>query len=151
MTTLSLFKKDNQLFARTPEMELPVTIALARLSKGFDSEIAILNHDLEIALLDSLNDLDESSRCFAKEEIRKKYLIPEITRILKTEVFLGNRYIYTETDYGDRCFIVKNPCVSIRMVPPDGIFIRDTIGNLYRITTLSALDKNSRKELDKVI
>lgn len=151
MTTLSLFKKADQLFVRTPETELPVTVALARLSKGFNSEIAILNHDLEIAMLDSLDDLDESSQTLAIEEIKKKYLIPEINRILKTEVFLGNRYIYTQTDYGERCFIIKNPCVSIRMVPPDGMFIRDTIGNLYRISTLSALDKYSRKELDKVI
>lgn len=151
MTALSLFKKADQLFVRTPETEHPVTIALVRLSRGFNSEIAILNQEREIAMLDGLDELDHSSQQLAIEEIQKKYLIPEILRILKTEVFLGNRYIHTETDYGSRCFIIKNPCVSIRMVPPDGMFIRDTIGNLYRISTLSILDKHSRKELDKVM
>jgi hypothetical protein len=151
MNSLSLFKKADQLFVRTPETELPVTIALARLSKGLNSEIAILNQEREFAMLDSLDDLDYSSQQLAIEEIQKKYLIPEIIRIIKTEVFLGNRYIHTETNYGSRCFIVKNPCVSIHMVSPDGMFIRDTIGNLYRISTLSALDKHSRKELDKVM
>jgi hypothetical protein len=151
MSSISLFKKEDQLFVRTQEKDLPVTIALARLSKGLNSEIAILSQEQEFAMLNSLEDLDISSQQLAIEEIQKKYLIPEIIRIIKTEVFLGNRYIHSETNYGSRCFIVKNPCVSIRTISPDGMFIRDTIGNLYRIPTLSALDKHSRKELDKVI
>ena len=33
----------------------------------------------------------------------------------------------------------------------DGVIIRDSVGNLYRIKSLSMLDARSRKEFEKVI
>jgi hypothetical protein len=146
-----LFKRGDQLFACVQEDELPVTVVLARFSKGFQSEIAILHQEHEIALLDGIHELDEASQKFALEELQKNYLIPKISKVNKAEVFLGNRYIHAETGSGERCFIVKNPFVSVRKIPQDGLLIRDTIGNMYLIDSLGALDKHSKKQLNMVL
>ncbi len=146
-----LFKKGDQLFARVMEDESPVTVVLARFSMGFNSEIAILHQEREIALLDGIHELDENSQKFAMEELRKNYLIPKIRKINKAEVYLGNRYIHAETESGERCFIVKNPFVSIRNIDPDGLLFRDTIGNMYYIDSMAAIDNHSRKQLNRIL
>lgn len=145
-----LFKKGDQLFARVMEDESPVTVVLARFSMGFRSEIVILHQEREIALLDGIHELDEISQKFAMEELRNNYLIPRIRKINKAEVYLGNRYIHAETESGKRCFIVKNPFVSIRHIDPDGLLFRDTIGNMYYIDSMATMDKYSRKQLNKI-
>jgi hypothetical protein len=146
-----LFKKGDQLYTQVQGEEKPITILLARFSKGLDSEISILHGENEIAMINGINELDEESQKFAIEEIQKNYVIPTIIRILKTEVFLGNRYIHSETNYGMRSFIIKNPYTSVYDVKPDGYVIRDAIGNIYKINSLNSLDNHSQKELKKIL
>jgi hypothetical protein len=102
-------------------------------------------------MINGIRELDAESQKFAIEEIQKNYVIPTIIRILKTEVFLGNRYIHSETTFGVRSFIIKNPYTSIYDIQPDGCVIRDAIGNIYKINSLQSLDKNSQKEFKKIL
>jgi hypothetical protein len=41
--------------------------------------------------------------------------------------------------------------VCIREYGNDGLFIRDTVGNLFVIESIDALDEKSKKELENVL
>ena len=128
----------------------PVTVVWLRPATGVGKEISLLIEDRESVILESLHELDESSRCIAEEELEKNYIIPRIFKITRTDVHLGNRYFEAETDRGKSRFVVKNPFVNIRETVGDGVMIRDVVGNLFTIRSLSELDAGSLRELEKV-
>jgi hypothetical protein len=130
--------------------EIPVTISWLRPISGIGKEISILGEQNELEIIDNLEMLDRASRKIAEEELEINYLVPHIQKIKKTQVHLGNRYFEVCTDRGDCSFIVKNPFVCIREYGNDGLFIRDTVGNLFVIDSVKALDEKSKIELENV-
>jgi len=145
-----LFRENDQVYAVTEEHDrIPVKILRARIATG--SEISITGPDSEIAFVENISELDEGTQRIIREELTDGYFIPRIIRVIKTEVFLGNRYFHVDTDCGERSFIVKNPYVDVRRTGEDSLMIRDVIGNRFKISPLSSLDSHSIKELEKVI
>ncbi|KMQ52422.1 DUF1854 domain-containing protein [Chitinispirillum alkaliphilum] len=152
MNQISLRKKNDQVFAVTDKgEEVEVTIVWARPSSGSNREISVLGSDGEIAFLEGLHHLDEFSRTVAMEELSVRYFKPKINKIIKTDVYIGNRYFHVETDSGVREFVIKNPYMDIKRVDEDGMQISDVAGNLYLIPSFAALDKKSKLHLEKVI
>jgi hypothetical protein len=131
--------------------EFPVTISWLRPVNGFGKEISVIGEKNEIEIVEHLDKLDCESRKIAEIELTNKYLITHIKKIIKTSVHIGNRYFDALTDRGKCSFIVKNPFVCIRQVASDGLFIKDVIGNLFVINSISELDHQSREELKKVL
>lgn len=157
---VKLERKNGRLFALTnrnvqhEESEIqpcPVTIAWLRPISGYGKEITLIGENNEFQIIENLNSLDSDSRKIAEEELENNYLIFHIKEICKTMVHLGNRYFEVITDKGKCSFIVKNPFVSIREYGENGLFIRDNVGNLYIIDSVSDIDERSKKELEKVI
>lgn len=131
--------------------EIPVTIAWLRPISGVGKEFTLIGEHNELEIIENLEMLDSSSRKIAEEELETNYIIPRIKKILKTQVHLGNRYFDVSTDRGSCSFIVKNPFVCIREYGNDGLFIRDTVGNLFVIESVEALDEKSKTELENVL
>jgi hypothetical protein len=135
----------------TDSPEIPVTIAWLRPISGVGKEITLIGEQNELEIIDNLEMLDFASRKIAEEELETNYLILHIKKIIKTQVHLGNRYFDVCTDRGCSSFIVKNPFVCIREFGNDGLFIRDTVGNLFVIESVETLDEKSRTELENVL
>jgi hypothetical protein len=142
--------RDSVLAAAQGSEPLPVKILWMRPVSGAGKEISVLNDKGEVAFAGSPAELDTESLVIASDELSKRYFYPLITRIRKTEVYLGNRYFHVETDCGPRSFIIKNPYIDIRPVGVDGMLIRDCIGNFFKILSVAQLDKRSQQELEKV-
>ena len=149
---IKLFKKEDEVFAHLENGEdVSVSIVFARPATSKQNDIAIFASDREIAFIENTGQLDPQSKTIVEETLEKQFILPEITRIEKTEVYLGNRYFHVETDWGKRSFIIKNPFVDIRVVNEDRLIIRDVMGNRFLIASLRSLDKRSRSELEKVM
>ena len=147
---MKLIQEYDQIFALLDDdTRLPVTIVKVRPSTG--EEISIMHGGSELRMLRNSADLGKESQEIIEKSIDRTNFCPEITRIVKTEVYLGNRYFHVETTCGNRSFIIKNPYVDIRSIQEDQLQIRDVIGNRYMIRCLSKLDKKSLRELEKVI
>lgn len=131
--------------------ELPVTLTWLRPVNGVGKEVSVMGDDHEIAVIENLEQLDQESRKIAESELENNYLISHIRQVLKTSVHIGNRYFDVVTDCGKSSFVVKNPFVCIRHVDVDGLFIRDVVGNLFVIDSISQLDERSKNELNRVL
>jgi hypothetical protein len=147
----TLFKKEDQLYVlREGCTANAVTISWLRPSSGIGKEISLHTEYGETIVIYNLNELDNESRRIAEEELEKKYIVAKIQKISSTEVHLGNRYFFVETDKGQCRFLVKNPFVNIRNGKDDSVWIRDVMGNLYCIESVRRMDKRSVRELEKV-
>lgn len=148
---IALYKKGDQVFAKTGNSELPVkAIFHARpLSKPF-TEISVMGKESEIAFLNSLDELDIPSKKIAQEELALFYQINIVKRILKAETACGTRYMTVSTNRGDRAFAFKNPYVNVRHID-NTVIIRDIVGNTYQIADYAGLDDKSKSQLEKIL
>jgi len=130
----------------------PVRLAWTRPLSARGGQVSIIGDDKkEVLLLDSLDSLDSDSRAVAEEELAKRYLIPRITRVLRTSADFGMRYLQVETDLGPRHFALKHASKNAVWITDDHLMLRDTLGCRYEIRPFSALDQRSRAEIEKVI
>lgn len=151
LTAVKLKREGDQVFAiDTDGKQFSVNIVWLRPATGIGKEISLLTEDNSSIVIDNIDSLDKLSRKIARDELEKNYIIPRIKRIVRTQIYLGNRYFEVETDRGDYRFVVKNPYTTIRE-SADGILIRDVMGNLYSIANISQLDKRSQHELDRIL
>ncbi len=149
---LRLSKKNDQLYAHiNNRAEMEASLVWARPSSAIGSELSVFCGNEEVAFLEGVHVLDEESRKIALEELSVRYFRPRINKIIRTDVYIGNRYFRVDTDCGIRSFVIKNPYMDIKTVHKDGMLINDVLGNLYLIPSFSELDKESKVQLEKVI
>jgi hypothetical protein len=143
-------KGDRIMAAFKGEDDIPVSIVWLRPATGQGKEVSIMTGEKELLILKDLSELDDVSRKIAEVELEKNYIIPEIISINSADVHMGNIYFEVGTNMGKRRFVIKNPFTNIRNVDPDGMLIKDVMGNLFSIQSISRLDLKSKEELDKV-
>jgi hypothetical protein len=154
MATYRLFRKDGQLHVQEAGKDESVAVravwALPVTGRG--GPVVLLDaKKKEVALLDDLATLDAASRQLVEEELRCRYLLPRITRVIRTTAQLGTRYWHVETDHGPRHFVVRNPNRDVVWISDDQLVLRDPLGNRFEIPSLAALDSLSRAEVLKVV
>lgn len=114
-----------------------------------DDYISLLDADgHEIALLRSLEELDDASRRVVDEELRDKVFNPRIRRIRQFKHEFGVTSIRAETDRGEVTFQLRSRD-DIRILSPTRALFRDADGNTYELPDLDALDADSRKFLSR--
>lgn len=132
--------------------EMPVRIVWARPVSGRGGEVCFLDDKKrEVLMLQGLDGLDGESREIAEAELERRYLIPKITRVVRTAAHFGSRYWDVETDRGRRRFAMKDPTKNAVWLTDDHLILRDTLGNRYEIPTFSGLDAASRAQVTKVL
>ena len=82
--------------------DVPVRLVWPRPATGRGAEVSILDVKTrkELVLLRDFDALDDESRGLLDEEMSVRYIIPRITRVIRTDAHFGNRYWEVETDRG---------------------------------------------------
>lgn len=151
----SLERQDSQLFFRGADDQslVPARVFLvAPLSMG-TSVVSIMHakKKQELALVQSLETLDEQSRHILEEETRYKYFFPEILKVNDISIYLGGYYWNVMTDRGPKKFLLNSPVASVRWLTDKRLLLTDTDGLHYEIPDIQTLDQKSQKCLEDAI
>ncbi len=151
---LQLLRRGDEVFVRRDgeESRTPVKLVWARPISARGGEICLVDRDKrEVGMLQGLHELDEESRRIAEEELARRYLVPRITRVIRTSASFGVRYWHVETDLGERTFALRHASKNAVWIDDDHLVLCDALGCRYEIRPYSALDARSRAEVEKVI
>ena len=100
----------------------------------------------EIALLESLENLDPKSRALVDEELRDKVFNPRIQRVLEHKNEFGVISITAETDRGTATFQLRSRD-DVHLLSSSRAIFRDADGNTYELVDYEALDPVSQRHL----
>ncbi len=113
-----------------------------------DVYITLLNSDgAEVALIKSLAEISEESRCVVETSLDDYYLVPHITRIISTGEKYGTLRWTVETDRGIKNFDIRNRNHDIKVFKDGKVRVRDSDDNRYVIDDYTKLDAHSRAKL----
>ncbi len=116
-----------------------------------DSGIALVDADgHELAWIDRLDSLAADVRALLEEELKSREFLPEVKRIVHVSSFAVPSTWEVETDRGNARFVLKGE-EDIRRVAHTTLLIADSHGVQYLIREVDALDKASRKLLDRFL
>ena len=116
-----------------------------------ESGIALVDADgHELAWIDRLADLPDHIRALLEEELKNREFLPEIKRLRHVSSFAVPSTWEVETDRGTASFVLKGE-EDIRRIAHDTLLIADSHGVQFLVRDLQALDKASRKLLDRFL
>lgn len=113
--------------------------------------IALLGADgHELAWIDRLADLPARMRGLVVDELARREFMPEIRRLRQVSSFATPSTWEVDTDRGETSFVLKGE-EDIRRLGPSSLLIADAHGIQFLIRDLAALDRHSRKLLDRFL
>lgn len=116
-----------------------------------ETGIALVDVDgHELAWIDRLSDLPAATRALLEDELKNREFLPEIKRIRQVSTFAVPSTWEVETDRGLTSFVLKGE-EDIRRVAQSTLLIADSHGVQFLIRDQQALDKASRKILDRFL
>ncbi|TWG82649.1 uncharacterized protein DUF1854 [Cupriavidus gilardii J11] len=116
-----------------------------------DGGVALVSADgHELAWLDSLADLPQGQRALVEAELAGREFMPEIRRITRVSTFATPSSWDVETDRGPTTLVLRGE-EDIRRLAGGTLLISDNHGIHYLIRNPQALDKPSRKLLDRFL
>jgi hypothetical protein len=116
-----------------------------------DSGIALVSTEgRELVWIDRLSDLPAANRELIEEELASREFLPEIRRIAHVSTFASPSTWQVDTDRGPATLVLKGE-EDIRRVSQSTLIIADAHGVQFLIRDLQALDKGSRKLLDRFL
>ena len=104
----------------------------------------------ELAWIDRLDELPDATRKLIEDELASREFIPEIRRLRQVSTFATPSTWEVETDRGETRFILKGE-EDIRRLGAATLLIADSHGIQFLIRDLQALDRHSRKLLDRFL
>ena len=116
-----------------------------------DEGLALMSQEgHEIVWVEKLSDLNTANRTLIEEELAGREFMPEILRIAAVSSFATPSTWTVETSRGQTALVLKGE-EDIRRLPDNGLLIADRHGVLYLIRDRKALDKPSRKFLERFL
>lgn len=116
-----------------------------------DEGLALMSQEgHEIAWVERLVDLDTANRNLIEDELASREFMPEILRIADVSSFATPSTWQVETSRGNTALVLKGE-EDIRRLPDNGLLIADRHGVLYMIRDRKALDRHSRKILERFL
>lgn len=116
-----------------------------------DTGIAIVDTDgRELAWINRLEDLPADARALLQEELKNREFLPVILHIRHVSTYAVPSTWEVETDRGVTSFVLKGE-EDIRRIAGTALLIADSHGVQYLIRDQAALDKASRKFLDRFL
>lgn len=114
-------------------------------------QISLLSADgHELVLIQNLSALDPDTRATLEQEIARREFLPVIQRLEAVSTFATPSTWTVVTDRGLNSFVLKGE-EDIRRLRDGGLIITDSHGVTYRIHDIRALDRASRKLLDRFL
>jgi len=104
----------------------------------------------ELAWIDRLDSLDSATRSLINAELAAREFVPVISRLQRVSSFATPSTWFVETDRGETSFVLRGE-EDIRHLGQSALMIADSHGIQYLITDLLALDKASRRMLDRFL
>ncbi|MEY2876071.1 MAG: hypothetical protein RLZZ373_3442 [Pseudomonadota bacterium] len=128
----------------TPVRAFPVTAPDAGLSL-----VSAEGH--ELVWLDQLDALPERQRTLIEEELAHREFMPEIRRVLEVSTFSTPSTWTVETDRGPTTLVLKVE-EDIRRLPERGrLLITSGHGIVFSVRDMAALDRHSRKLMERFL
>ena len=116
-----------------------------------DEGLSLVNAEgRELAWIPTLAILPGDVRELVQEELASREFLPQIGRIVHVSSFATPSTWDVETDRGEARLVLKGE-EDIRRVAHTTLLIADSHGVQYLIKDLTALDKHSRKLLDRFL
>ena len=104
----------------------------------------------EVAWIEQLQDLPAAMQTLLQEELALRDFVPEISRLQSVSTF-GTPSVWTvETDRGVTSFILKGE-EDIRRLGRNALLIAGSEGVQYSVPDMTALDRASRKLLERFL
>ncbi|GIX25506.1 MAG: hypothetical protein KatS3mg122_2737 [Caldimonas sp.] len=104
----------------------------------------------EVVWIERLSDLPSPLRRLIEEELAQREFMPEITRLVAVSSFATPSTWEVETDRGRTQLVLKGE-EDIRRLPGGRLLIADRDGVSYLIRDPAALDRASRRLLDRFL
>ena len=159
-----LLNSENAVFSRTEGGFL----ALKTLDKEYDRVGVYLTFPLtnpeefisireadekakEIGLIQALSDLKKEEQEMIKEQVRLRYFMPIIRKVMDVRDEYGYAYWYVQTDFGTRRFTTHMGGDAVISLGEARYQVTDIDGNRYELPDLYALSVMERKKLDLFI
>lgn len=148
--------------ARDPFARLVLTLADGSAHTGVlpvrafpigapDEGIALMSADgHELAWIDRLEELAGQTRVLVEEDLASREFVPEIRAIRSVSSFATPSTWTIETDRGDTLLVLKGE-EDIRRLARASLLIADRHGIQYLVRDIAALDRHSRKLLDRFL
>lgn len=116
-----------------------------------DDGIALVSGEgRELVWIDRLDTLPAASAALIREELESREFVPLVRRIRGVSSFACPSTWDVDTDRGDAQLVLKGE-EDIRRLGRDKLLIADAHGIQYLIRDLTALDRGSRKILDRFL
>lgn len=116
-----------------------------------DEGFSLLSADgHELAWIDRLQDLDPQTRALIDEELSSREFMPQILKLSRVSSFATPSTWSIETDRGETTLVLAGE-EDIRRLSQGTLLIEDIHGIFYLVRDLHALDRTSRKLLDRFL
>jgi hypothetical protein len=116
-----------------------------------DDGIALVSGEgHELVWIDRLDTLPPATAAMIREELESREFVPLVRRIRSVSSFACPSTWDVDTDRGDAQLVLKGE-EDIRRLGRDKLLIADAHGIQYLIRDLTALDRGSRKILDRFL
>ncbi len=102
----------------------------------------------EIGLIEKLSDLEKEQQEMIREQIRLRYFMPVITKVLDVKDEYGYAYWNVQTDFGVCRFTTRMSGDAVVFLGDSRLMITDIDGNRYEIPDFYRLSVTERKKLD---
>jgi len=103
--------------------------------------------DNEIGLITTPTDLSAENQNLLEEDLRRRYFIPWVKRIVSAKERFGTVEWTIETDRGLCRFTTQNLRENVQRPAPGRIILNDVDGNRYDIRNLDELSRDSQEML----
>jgi hypothetical protein len=104
----------------------------------------------EVAWIPRLQDLPPAERALLQEDLALRDFVPQILRLKSVSTFATPSVWTVETDRGDTTFVLKGE-EDIRRLSRTALMIAGGEGVQYSVPDMSALDRGSRKLLERFL
>ena len=105
----------------------------------------------EITTIADLGALPTESQKAVKEELRRRYLTPRITRIESARSEFGITYWTVQTDRGRRDFVTQSLQENAQWIGDGHLVLVDVDGNRFEIEELETMDVASREFIERIV
>lgn len=105
---------------------------------------------VELVWIERLDELDGRTRSLIEQELALREFVPVIARLKRVSSFATPSTWLVDTDRGETSFVLRGE-EDIRRLGQNALLIADSHGIQYLIADLLALDKASRRLLDRFL
>ena len=102
----------------------------------------------ELGMIENLSDFSAETVEILKKQLKLRYYMPKITRILSVKEEYGYTYWTVDTDCGRAKFASSSGSAGAVIHHNEGVIIKDSNENRYFIEDLSKLTPKEMKKLD---